>query len=304
MDDVWPELALAVPTFRRPTELKATLEWACDQSLAPGRILVLDNDPEQSAKAVALRMADEVGDVRIDYRALGWNAGPAGSYATAISELQGGPQRWMLCSDDDNADGTRDRVRRYHAFLESVSSLRPTAIGISGAIWDVRRSVARRHDDHELVRGPVSCDVIPGPGLPMYDLSALRELGVGFRPELFFGFEELALGLDIRAAGGLLLVDGPAALERRRREGMSGLSGGTALERRRSPWRTYFRHRNRILLAREFGSRLGTARLALRSGASAVLAVSRRDPAEAVAAFRGVVDGTLSPDRSVRRYIP
>ena len=304
MTDVWGELAVAIPTYRRPEALEATLRWLRAQTTLPREIIILDNDPLGSASRVVEGLQPELHPVEIRYVRLGRNAGPAGSYATAVNLLAESKRTWMMCSDDDSEDDSTSRIERYRAFVHDSAHLAPAAIGISGARWDVESSTLIRLPDHELVSRFASSDCIPGPGLPLYNLRELARLNVSFRDELFFGFEELAIGLDIRHHGGLILVDGPAALERRARMGMLGPGAGKRMERRTSPWRSYFRHRNRLAVAKRYGSRGGTSRLAARSLARALAdgAQGRRD--QAIAAFRGGVDGLTGRDRWSSRYIP
>ncbi|MBN9271190.1 MAG: glycosyltransferase, partial [Mesorhizobium sp.] len=50
--------SVCIATFRRPTELERLLEALCAQRGAPDfEVVVVDNDPQQSAKAIAERFS-------------------------------------------------------------------------------------------------------------------------------------------------------------------------------------------------------------------------------------------------------
>ncbi len=66
-----PELSVVVPTFRRPTQLLEALSSALEQEDVRIEVLVVDDCPEASARAVVERL----GDRRVRYVKMPWPSG-------------------------------------------------------------------------------------------------------------------------------------------------------------------------------------------------------------------------------------
>lgn len=281
----WRGSAVVIPTFHRPAGLAEAVAGFQAQSLRPEVILVVDNggDAKQPDDVEFLRMPS--------------NAGPAGAYAAAVDHLRGRVE-WMMCADDDG-EVPSHLVRDTYEFVSRTTDLAPAGVGRAGGTYSRRSGTVARTPVEALV-APwiVQVDYIPGQlGNPTYHLPTLDRLGVGFDPSLVFGFEELDLGLQIRRAGGVLLVDGERDLDHRRRSGLVALGPRDRMPgRRRSAWRNYLSHRNRLVVARRYGSGTAVVYLAARSVASAVRADRR-------ATLQGLVDGLRgTPIR--QSYIP
>jgi hypothetical protein len=107
-----------------------------------------------------------------------------------------------------------------------------------------------------------------------------------FRPELFFGFEELEYGLRLRAAGWSLYVDGDRWRAGRIMLGRLDVGGGPSVGLARTTWRDYYRLRNLIAILLGAGRRRAALRVSLLVGLGKPLANAPRQPGRALARLR------------------
>ena len=290
-DDPGDPVRTVVVTYRRPAELARILGHLADQTLAAERTLVVDNDPDGGAAP----LCDLAGE--IDYVSAGTNLGPAGGFALGIDRaVREGYRGWVLCVDDDNYPPDNSTVKRLHLLGERARQADPrvAGVGLAGAAFDRTRGRIRRIPDAEL-GGLHDVDHVPGNQYPLYRSEALREVGA-HDPSLFFGYEELDLGLRLRRAGWRLLVDGDELLRLRRRYGTTGggvsRSGGT--RRPEVPWRRYYSSRNLIRISRSHCSWVGVVRVTVAPLARGLIDLIRFRPGSRAllwASIRGVVDG-------------
>ncbi len=250
-------LAAFVITYRRPAILARTLRTLLTQSRPPDHLLVVDNDPGESARSAALAL----GHQGIAYHPLGDNLGPAGAAAFGLGHLVREGHDWIYWGDDDDPPKTPDTLARLMATLGQAEGEDLGGVAAVGARWDWRRGELRRLPDAAL-RGVVEVDAIGGGQQLILRRPAVQQVGLP-DPRLFFGLEEFEYCLRIRQAGFRLLVDGELMLENRR------LAGRLNLEVRRSPWRRhptrdlwrrYYTTRNYIFMMREIFHRPDLAR--------------------------------------------
>lgn len=270
--DVWSDMVIAIPTFRRNERLENVLRSIEDQSVFPAMVLVIDNNPEGDAKAVVDDYESPAGIV-IEYLRMGSNAGPAGAFAAALSYLGTHPGRpeWMSCRDDDLPFDDTDRIAQLHTLAKNAP---PSVAGVG--IWGTHH--VQRESIPEY--GPIPVDIIPGGGEATYKISTLAKAGLNFDEKLFFGFEEMDMGLRIRRAGLQLLAG-----ELKHANFVTG-------ERRTSDWRTYFGERNWLIIAREYGPYHKFLYFALRALASSAKKLVRGGQrSTATARFLGAIDG-------------
>jgi glycosyltransferase involved in cell wall biosynthesis len=307
MGRCWDGLAIVVPTFFRNDDLRRTIASIVTQTCQPSLVVVVDNSATGFARAVLDDppvLGQRFGLRYVDAEA---NRGPAGSFALGIEVLHHDHPDvdWMLCRGDDNPFDDPGTIAQLHDFVERTRGRAPAAVGTIGGEFDPRRSRTNRLADEQYTGTVTPVDYIAGGGCPTYRVSALCDAGVNFDPTLFFGMEELDLGLRLNKAGLEILVDPVYVLELRRRAGRLGLPKVMRVPgRRTSPWRTYFSHRNRLIVARRHSGVRGFTGLLARSLALAAVSVVRFDGATAQAVSLGVVDGVLGRKRSRRRYIP
>ena len=141
---------------------------------------------------------------------------------------------------------------------------RTGGVGLRGATFDWVRGRARRVEPATVAR-PMQVDHLHGNCAPIYNVGALRRSGT-LSGELFFGFEELELGLRLTAAGYVLYM------HYRLWEELRPLINGEEPARRASlylkepTWRRYYALRNTLYLLIRAGRRPAAIRVALVRG--------------------------------------
>lgn len=300
----YPVRALVV-TYRRPHELALTLQRLSRQTLRAERTIVIDNDPDRGAEDLINTPGSHV-----EYLSAGSNLGPAGGLSLGVRlALSDGFTGWVLFVDDDNYppdDSTVEQLRSLGERLRRLDT-RVAAVGLTGARFDRSLSIIRRIPDLQL-DGPVDVDCVGGGQFPLYWSEALIEVG-GPDPSLFFGFDDLELGLRLRSAAWRMVVDGDALLRRRcagttpsdiardsgiggpSAQGRPGAPGGPG-----APWRRYYSVRNLIIISRDQCTRMGVARASVGPIVRSTIDVVHRQPAAwslLWASIRGVADGWL-----------
>jgi GT2 family glycosyltransferase len=257
------------------------------QTVLPSLVIVIDNNPDGAAEATVSAFAAR-SSLPIDYLRMAENSGPAGAFAAALTALAQHPSKpeWMACRDDDGPFPDSDVIASLMDVYQRTTG-QPAAIGTFGKNYGTQAKAS------DAPNGLQDVDFIPGGGFPAYHIPTLASHGINFNPTLFFGFEELELGLQIKRRGLRLLADRLVA------------SNYNTAPRRRSTWRTYFQFRNRLLVARDFGTiRSVPLHVASCLYQSARRLLDDRSPADAIAVIAGVLDGLRSPQAPRRRYIP
>jgi glycosyltransferase involved in cell wall biosynthesis len=272
-------------TYRRPRELELMLQRLADSEQPVDLLVVVDNSPTPAAELLVERYRAR--DRAAEYVAAGENLGPAGAVALAMRRLlpTAGDDDWIALFDDGEPPGVEELAEmRQFALSMRARDPRLGAVGGVGATFDwARGRVARVPDDR--LDGPVPVDYIGSGQLPLYSVRAARTVGV-FRPELFFGFEELEYGLRLRAAGWSLYVDGDRWRAGRTMLGRLDVGGGPTVGFARTTWRDYYRLRNLIAILLASGRRGAAVRVSLLVGLLKPLANAPRQPGRALARLR------------------
>jgi GT2 family glycosyltransferase len=287
--EMWVTYSAAIVTFRRPDSLALVLHGLAEQRSRPLVVSVADNDPEESARFVVERARGATG-LEIVYVPIGENLGPAGGWARAVQSLQARTDRgdWVGVFDDDDPIEDPEVMDRLLTVARR-SGTEVAAVGMRGAL--LHRPWARLHRVPSS-ETPADVDYLAGNGAPLYRWAVIDELGF-FDDELFFGFEDLELGLRLRAASRRLIVVAAGQHE----------VADTATTR--SAWREYYKTRALVTIARRH---LGWAELTvtlLRSAVAGavVIAVRHRQFGLAVARWRGALDG-LRGRLGPQSYVP
>lgn len=271
----------AVVTYRRPESLREVLRSLLGQHQPPELIVVVDNDPERSAARVVAEVARSA-TIDVLYEPLPSNVGPAGGWARAVELARVRPDRghWVTVVDDDDPVGDPRVLGRLAACAASVP-LDVAAVGLRGAL--LRRRVARLRRVLPQPGGSAPVDYLASNGAPFYRWDAIERVGF-FDPELFFGFEDLDLGLRLRDAGQSLWVVDPA-----------GLHEVPDSSPTRTAWREYYKTRALVVIARRhlgLGALVSTLGRTLLLGMPLLLWGARR--LDVVAArWKGARDGLL-----------
>lgn len=245
-------------TYRRPRELPLMLEALARQTRQLDTLVIVDNgDPQDPAPLVATAAARA-----ISYLPTGENLGPAGGLHVGCVQVlaAAGADDWVLFLDDDDPPDQPDAIEALATFAEQQRDADPSTGGVGrvGARLDRRRAELRRVPDDEL-RGAVRVDYVGGGQLPLYLAAALRSAVPD--PGLFFGFDDLEVGLRLAGAGRTLYVDGDRWRAVRERYGRLGLEPSLArTEVTASTWRDYYSHRNFVHLLRTHVSTRAAAR--------------------------------------------
>jgi glycosyltransferase involved in cell wall biosynthesis len=269
-----------VATYRRPDWLNITLGALRSQTRPLDHVIVVDNDPARSAEAVAVAMGAE-------YVHAGENLGPAGAWGLGV-ETATGRFPWVMLIDDDDPPAGRRVVESLVEFFVLARSLEPNCAGVgpSGSTFDRRRGRSHRPDILSADR-LLPVDWIGSGMFPLYDLGAINRAG-GVDSSLFWGFEDLDLGLRLHSAGYLLFRDRdhcvgePLAVPPK-------VAGAAA-----SPWRRYYATRNLVRIVARESSRLWAVFVAGRS----ILGAAVRSPRRRLDATRAATLGALDAARA------
>jgi glycosyltransferase involved in cell wall biosynthesis len=275
------------------------------QSRPIDRLIVVDNDPASGTRTVVERGAPAA-----EYVPAPENLGPAGGIALGMQRLleTAHDDDWILTLDDDDPPADPTVLAALLAFAVDLTARDRSvgAVGAEGARCDRRRGRMVWIPDSEM-RGEVDVDWIGGDFLPVYSVRALRDVGP-MQATLFFGFEELELGLRLRDAGYRIVVPGPICLARRAADHQLGLSVIPWRALGELTWRRYYSFRNLIRILIDRGASAGAARVTLVVGIGKPLVNVLRAPRAAmrhlrmnaracVDAWTGRIGRTVEPPR-------
>ena len=261
-------------TFRRPSDAKATSAALTEQSRSPDHVWVIDNDPsDESASHFACLP-------KFTYLGQSANLGPAGGIAVGMTAVLASAEDddWVLLVDDDDPPASADVIEHLLALSSGVRASHLGGVALIGARYNTRTGLVQRILDAEL-SGVVSADFFAGNQFPMYSVRAIRDAGV-FDSSLFFGFEDLDLGLRLRSYGlRLQTIDTDHAVSD------SSLN--------RTSWREYFKTRALVVVCRRHLGPTALVATVVRSlvGGSLLLLLRDRRPELAAARWRGALDG-------------
>lgn len=280
----------AVATFRRPASLREVLDGLSGQHLLPTLVVVADNDPERSGEAVVADV-DARSPFRILYVPMDANAGPSGAWSAAVARAltEADHGQWIgVFDDDDPIIDPRVMCRLLERAGGAPADV--AAVGMRGARLRRWSATLRRVESTDTDSG--SADYLASNGAPLYRCDAIERLGF-FDGDLFFGFEDLDLGLRLRAAGFRLLVDP-----------LDGIHRVADSAPSRTPWREYFKTRSLVVICRRH---LGLLPLLSTMARALVLAAPalgvRSGPGLVVARWCGAHDG-LRNRLGPRRWAP
>jgi len=235
-----PKYSAAVVTFGRVAALCESLAALAGQSVPPSCIVVVDNDPAavvDGAAEAAIRDAVAGSGIPLIYLTPGANLGPSGGWALGAERLRVDPARgdWLMLIDDDDPL-INSCVAAELLGVTITLGQRVVAVGRRGAVVGRWTGLLRRVRP---VRGAVvDADYLAGNGTPLYRWGTIDQSGF-VDPDLFFGFEDLDLGLRWRACGWRLVVF---------ESDVASPPADTASGR--SAWREYFKTRALVVVCR------------------------------------------------------
>ncbi|HET7584816.1 MAG TPA: glycosyltransferase [Gemmatimonadaceae bacterium] len=285
-------------THNRPHLACEVVQSCVDQTLTPNTFVVVDvgTDPFDPT---ALPLASRIHVIRTQK-----NLGPAGAiplaaeYLATTSDIQN--QLVVLLDDDDPFRDRQCVERAVRALLDAEAKLggrRIAGVGHRGSVFDTRRMLTKRPEKLP-TEAVVEVSSLHGGYCPVYRLAALLDLP-DWVQTMFWGFEELGLGMHLRAQGWTLLsleddrVLGPEKSVRLHQHPRLLVESLPTLRR-------YYGLRNLISLQTRFGSsRIAVLQGALRGIAKPLLSI----PIRPRAAWKALAYGTLAVvDGLARRH--
>lgn len=296
-------------TYRRRAAVADFLARLAEQEPVLDHLLVVDNAADD---AVSQLVTSHVGHPSsIDYVAMPENLGPAGGIAAGMSAIMtaAGPDDWMVLLDDDDPPWSTTILSDLRDFAVARARDEPStgAVALDGARWDPRRARLWRPPTTGVAEA-LEVDYLTGDGFPFYRVKAVKDVGPPDE-RLFFGFDDLEIGLRLRRSGYRLFLHGELYRERQSLAGAAGNATADAAAKRSRippPWRRYYAVRNLLYLARLSGGLPSGIRVTMLYGlASPVFAVMRRERRSGQRlrlSLRACVDGWLA--RLGRRVSP
>jgi GT2 family glycosyltransferase len=240
------KFAAFIMTYERPNEVKLMIEKLMAQTLAPEKILVVDN----SSSTLTADLVKGLGLDNVEYVRVGYNSGPAGAAHVGLKRLSEEGYKWIYWGDDDDPPEKDNDFEEVFGVIEKAKA-RYDKIGIvSKGAGKFNPYTARTSSymNRELQKGIMETDLVPGNNVLLVNSDVIRQ-GVLPTKELFFGFEELDFCLQVRNASYKILFDADAFLKRRIEQVKGdpdyrwpGRKGGE-LDR---IWRQYYSSRNML----------------------------------------------------------
>ncbi len=240
------EFAAFIITYRRPLILKNTINLLFSQTITPHKILIIDNDPEESSKY----LIESYSDKEITYFSVGINSGPAGGAFWGLKTLFDEGWEWVLWVDDDDAPSSSTQIETIFSILRSYPNPENVGmIGASGVLYNYNSCTINRIPDSQL-NGILEVDMIAGNQFPIVH-RRVYESGVLPDPNLFFGFEDLEFNLRVKKLGFSILVKGEEVERLRKNFNKYGKEKLRALKKNKNNlWREYYSIRTIMYILR------------------------------------------------------
>lgn len=278
-------------TYRRADDLRRSLDVLAAQTCALDTLVVVDNDADPAVAELVESHSNSAGAVT--YLPTSENMGPAGGIHAGVGFVlaHASERDWIVLLDDDDPPQRDNCFEVLRTLLDAERRQDPSCVGIGlwGATLDGRSGRVRA----AMGVAPEAVSYLPGGSCPHYSVGALRRTGAP-PPDMFFGFDDLELGLRLRDAGYTLYSSGVA-----REHGLAHMVEGRRAAARSEPptWRRYYSLRNLIIVLRSHGEIRGAIVMTIGAGfAKPMLNLFRRPRvawANLVMNARAVRDGWL-----------
>ncbi len=299
-------------TYQRGPQLRDYFTALAAQTRQLDTLLVVDNDPAESARWIIERHGLTATDV--EYLSTGDNIGPAGGIAIGMRHVlaRAPDDDWLITLDDDDPPRTPELLAELERFGNELRSSDPRLglVGVVGGRFDEARGRFSPIPDEDLA-GPVASSWIGGNNLPFYTVRAVRDVGV-FDKRLFINMEELDYGLRLLDAGFTIYAHGDLWRREREHHGRIGIDRAPSRSLGEPSWRRYYSLRNLLLILHRRGRRRAALGVAGRSIAKPLVNLPR-EPRLAVRhlrintraivdAYLGRVGRTVGPE--AKEYVP
>lgn len=230
-----------IMTYERPTVLANTIAKVFAQSIAPEKLLIVDNSESESSK----KLIETMNDLRLEYTRIGYNSGPAGAASVGLQRLASEGYHWIYWGDDD------DPPQDEGTFENQLNlALQVPNVGIVGEVGvDFNKYTGRTSSfKNSELKQVMDAYAIAGNRQMIINRKVLDQ-GVLPTAELFFGFEELDFCLKVKRAGFRIIFDGEKIKAGRARQGNYHPNykwRGDRVQRDENLWRQYYSSRNML----------------------------------------------------------
>ena len=196
------QFAAFIMTYKRPEIAKETIIKLFSQTVPPQKVLIIDNDQQESAKIIK----EELEHFPIDYHAVGYNSGPAGAAKAGLDILVNEGYKWIGWIDDDDPPVFNDT---FEILLKvAITNKHCGCVGTVGQYFDRKKGLMVRVSDRELEEpGILAVDNIAGGMCKIVNAEVCIKENIFPDESLFYGFEELDFDIRLQTAGYVLLTD-------------------------------------------------------------------------------------------------
>ena len=199
-------------TYERADILEQTIGKILSQSIAPQKLLIVDNSESSTTELMIKRLGNPV----LVYHKVGKNSGPAGAAKVGLELLSKEGFDWIYWGDDDDAPIFEDTFKIL--LHTALSDEKCGCVGVVGQFFNRFTGFVKRVPNELLQsEGVLKVDTIAGGMSKIVNGEMIRKHQIFPDDKLFFGMEELDFDLKIKKIGYSLLVDRPFYYQHRLR---------------------------------------------------------------------------------------
>lgn len=237
------DFAAFIITFNRREILQRTIHHIGSQTIAPSKILVVNN-----GEPLDQSVTSTIGGMEVEVHTMGFNSGPAGAAYFAMNALSAQGFRWIQWIDDDDPPKLENLNERLFAHLENLKTITVGIIAPMGSYFNSSAGVAVRVRDAEIVDNRYLHVQTVGGNQCMLINSKVVLAGCLPTPSLFFGFEETNFCLKVLNAGYQIIVPCDLFFEYRNLASRWDMKKSDLRKIKVLPWRNYYSVRNLIYM--------------------------------------------------------
>jgi GT2 family glycosyltransferase len=294
--DVLITFGAFILTFRRPDDLRRSVDFLLKQTRRPDQVWIIDNANDPEARVVA----ESYQAAGVRYHANSENLGSAGGVATGFELLAQAGCDWILSIDDDDAPRFPESyvtVERLIELIERNDDGRLGIVGVNGSRFDWHTGEHVRVPDGDL-RGDIDVEIVGGGSCLTVSRALIEKMGAPNK-DFFFGHYDPLYCLEAGRRGYRVMVNGELMLLYRTATDRLGIQPvrRTAVSTNpyHSLWRRYYVTRNYIYAMRKtFDEPRLARRMATRAMVKSVLAFGRGfgyGRRYSTMQVRGIIDG-------------
>jgi GT2 family glycosyltransferase len=191
-------------TYERADILVQTIEKILSQSIAPEKLLIVDNSESNTTELMIKRLGNPI----LVYHKVGKNSGPAGAAKVGLELLSKEGFDWIYWGDDDDAPIFQDTFKIL--LFTALSDEKCGCVGVVGQFFNRFTGFVKRVPNELLQsEGVLKVDTIAGGMSKIVSGEMVRKHQIFPDEKLFFGMEELDFDLKIKKTGYHLLVNRP-----------------------------------------------------------------------------------------------